>query len=317
MHLRFRHINDSSVAHIIKSIMVSLLLFGCEKEIDINLNASAGKPVVYAFIQPDSTFSISLSRSVSSLSPNNMSPLTDATIHIYKNSIFSHVIDYNANNSWNRFNNVNFNAGDSVKINILTNNAIIATTKTRIPSRIPISNIDTVRVYKVGDDGFWSEHINLSFKFTDPKDTANYYQIMMIEKVIRPLADGDTTEIDTLSIPDTDKAIFSTTQGTSNLGAIDFQGLFTDKNINGTTHQLTMSIPAKKFRKQSDATSKTYEIRLYHLSDDYYNYFRAQIISNSFEGLPIFDPVEIPSNVQNGYGLVTGLTLSAYLLNVQ
>lgn len=302
---------------LIKCLCLSLVITGCEKEVDINLHTSSGKPVVYAFIQPDSSFRISLSQSVGILSSDNHAPLSNASVQIIKNNIIYRTLAFNSNAMWNQYNDVTFSAGDSVRINVLSDQAEITSCKTHIPQLIPIIDADTIKEFRTGEDGFYAEHINLKVRFTDPLDTANYYQIRVIEKTLKTLNNKDTLVVDNLVIPKTDLFVFSSSQGVSNLGDIDFQGLFTDKNIDGATHRLQMSFPAKMFRKAADDKTKTYEIRLYHLSEDYYNYFRAQIISTSFEGLPIFEPVKFPSNVTNGYGLVTGLTLSKTILEVK
>lgn len=297
--------------------LMLFIIAGCEKEVDIHLTGSGGKPVVYSFIQPDSSFRISLSQSVDVLNAANAAPLRNAYVQILKNNIIYRTLSFNSNAMWNQYNDVTFSAGDSVKINILDDQTEIASCLTYIPKLISIIDTDTIKEFRTGEDGFIAEHINLKVRFTDPLDTADYYQIMIIENTLKSLTDKDTLIIDTLTIPKTDLFVFNNSMGISNLGNIDFQGLFTDKNIDGTTHRLQMSFPATTFRKAADDKSKTYEIRLYHLSEDYYNYFRAQIISTSFEGLPIFEPVKFPSNVTNGYGLVTGLTLSKVTLEVK
>jgi len=104
-------------------------------------------------------------------------------------------------------------------------------------------------------------------------------------------------------------------QSGSLLQGIDFQGLFSDGVINGLNYRLGFNIPRDNlfFDYYEDKIKIT--IYLYHHTYDYYSYFRSKILSAGYDGfydgLPVFEPVRIHNNIDNGLGLVSGMSFDA------
>ncbi|MBN2744906.1 MAG: DUF4249 domain-containing protein [Marinilabiliaceae bacterium] len=308
----------TNITHRILPILMGAILWGgCEKEIDFNLKSSADKPVVYAFMQPDSAVTISVTKSVSTLTPSNFAPIDNATIHFYKNGTLHRVLSYNGAQQWNNYPTLRFAGGDTVAITLFENEKEIAVAGTYIPHPVQIAKVDTFSETRIGDDGFWAAHINLGLTIDEPAETNDYYQLQIIQTTKTQTSSGTTVQTDTLTLPQTDNLIFNTNQTSVSLTDIDFEGLFTDANINGKQHRIRLSFNATQFRKPTTAHSRQLDIRLYRLSEAYYNYYKAQIIATALNGLSIFNPVEIPTNVSNGYGLVTGYATSSIIFDIQ
>ncbi len=157
--------------------------------------------------------------------------------------------------------------------------------------------------------------MKIKITFQEPVGEKNYYQTLVIRE---GWGDIEGTPYYTRNTIEYDKDDLVFTQGDQSgslLPGIDFQGLFTDDIINGMNYELSINIPKDNlfFDYYEDKIQIT--MYLYHHTLDYYSYFRSTILAEGYEGfyegLPVFEPVKIHTNIENGLGLFSGMNFDS------
>jgi hypothetical protein len=298
-------------------LLVAMLFSACAKDLDIDLGNEGGKPVVYAFIQPDSAFSISLTQSVSILSGVNYQYFNNASIRVFKNGALNSVLNYPANSIHAQWPQLTFSNADTVRIEVWGGGEKITQTSTVVVPPVKIESVDTVRVLRKGADGVYIFMMRMSMVFSDPPSQKNFYQLALFNhKRFVSVGGLDSLVTDTVVFNKDDKLFYNAEQGSSGLEQIDFQGLFNDDAINGVQYKLYFYLPVEIFDPVNGLLDSRLEFRLYHLENMYYQFMRSRIIANSYVGLPIFNPVKAPSNIDGGFGVVTSLSHHSFFVDI-
>ena len=78
---------------------------------------------------------------------------------------------------------------------------------------------------------------------------------------------------------------------------------FSDDLFNGKTYTLRINPNAYFY---GDSLRRELTIRLKTISEEQYAYTYASWLQNAYEDIPYTEPVLVPGNVKNGYGIFTG-----------
>ena len=300
-----------------KLLMVSTLFIivlisnGCEKELFYDLEKKGGTITLFSFIQPDSVLKISISKSVSIVDARSYSFVEDTRFIIYENNVLYRNQVYPDNSLVSAWPATNFTAHDTIKILLLQNNEEVASATTIIPEKVEINHIDSIRTSRAGSNGSPQEVMRLTLSFTDIPLENNYYQLMIIAESDSVDGINYVKNREIISFDKNDKIFNNPDQGTSSIGTIDFQGLFTDYEVDGDNIDIHVELPVDYFNESEVLENQHIIVLLYHLSKDYYLYMHSRIIADSYDGVPIFDPVKIHTNVSGGHGVFGSLTHDA------
>ena len=95
------------------------------------------------------------------------------------------------------------------------------------------------------------------------------------------------------------------------------QGLFNDLLFNGQTKSLEISIPNNEWSWGEAGYIWSYRyiglrFYLYNISQDYYYYRRSLELYNQTSGNPFAQPVQVFSNIQNGFGIFAGAQVNYF-----
>jgi hypothetical protein len=295
------------------------VLLGCEKEIVIEQLENAGGIVtMYSFVQPGKPFDLSISKSVSMLSSQSYDLLENGWCEVQKNGQNYQNMWFPNDTIWSSYSNLDFTYGDSVSIQLYVDNQKLVSASTIIPTFVEIEKVDTSRILKEDNQGVKRPYMKVNITFSDPISAEiDYYQLVLQSEVEQTINGTSNVTVEVIDYPKDDKVFNNTEQGSSSIGNIDFQGLFTDYAIEGQRYVLSTIVPIQYFLKQASVNSKSVNVLLYHLSSDYYTYTRSRIIADAYESLPIFEPVKIHSNIIGGFGVVGGLSNAADTLVIQ
>lgn len=315
--MRLNYTSKYHIVSVLAGLILMSSLWSCEKVVDIDLEEGGGKVVMYAFIQPDSALKLCLSKSVSILESSNYDLIQDAYVQVYQNGQYVTGLSFPDDTIWMTTPNVSFSIGDSVSLKVVQGGQEVGYAKTFIPQLVPITKIDTVRQVKIDENGVFRVLMSFGVNFTEAPGLGDYYQLRLIAESTIQTANGDSSSVTQIVFPKTDKVFYDEQQGTSSIGNIDFDGLFNDSKINNQTYKLQFSLPLSYFDVGSDVIHHAIHVQLFHITADYYSYLRSRLIADSYAGIPIFDPVKIPSNVSGGFGLVSGLTVNEQLVVIR
>jgi hypothetical protein len=184
-----------------------------------------------------------------------------------------------------------------------------------LPGFITINNIDTNTVTGSGNE---EDFLELTVSFNDPAESQNFYLVETY--AIGPwglIDDGDTIwdDYDTTKVQMnlTDEAFIND----ENLK--EGQGLFNDLLFNGETKLLKVEIPKELGFNDEDEKdyffkTETLIFYIHNISKSYY-YFRTSLeLYNQRSGNPFAQPVQVFSNINNGFGIFAGAQVSSYNL---
>jgi hypothetical protein len=296
-------------------LMFVLALLACEKDIELELNQQSDMLVMYAFVYPDSSLNLHFSKSQSILSVPDYQQVEKGRFQLYINDDFQGAYILPSDTVWSERPEFTFDKGDKIRINAYEFNGDTVNASSYIPIEVPILEMDTMSVIQNVAEVGAVEMLRIEIKFQDPADEKNYYQTVVVREGWGDIDGKSYYTRKTLTYDKDDLVFTQGEQSGSLLPGIDFQGLFTDDIINGMKYMMGINIPKDNlyFDYYEDKIMLT--VYLYHHTYDYYSYFRSTILADGYEGfyegLPIFEPVKIYSNVEDGLGLFSGMNFDS------
>jgi len=296
-------------------VLLFIALTACEKDIEIALNKQEDKLVMYAFMYPDSALNLHFSKSQSILSVPDYEQVEKGRFKLFINDEIQGTYILPADTVWSIWKEFRFVEGDKIRLEAFEVDGDTIKVASYIPDVIPLIDLDTVTVTRHLDDVGSTEMLRTRVSFDDPGGVVNYYQLHVIREGWGTIGEQPYYTRKTI-VYEKDDPVF--TQGDpsgSLLQGLDFQGLFSDGIANGLNYRLAFNISRDNlfFDYYEDKIKIT--IYLYHHTYDYYSYFRSKVLAAGYdgfyEGLPVFEPVRIHNNIENGLGLVSGMSFDA------
>ena len=160
------------------------------------------------------------------------------------------------------------------------------------------------------------DRLQITLDFNDPESSQNYYLIetySVNEYLV--IKNSDTTEYEL----DTTKQYMILTDEVFQNGGSPWreQGLFNDILFNGQSKALELEIPYNKstgFESGYEWSYKTLGVRVYlhNISKSYYYYRTSLELYQSASGNPFAQPVQVYSNIENGFGVFAGSQINYF-----
>lgn len=293
-------------------IVISVFIFSsyflsCESDVVVDYKEGGGNIVIFSFPASDSVLKIHTSYSVGSSSLDDYDRMYDGTVRVIKNDVLVDSFTWNYRNVWAERKNISINEGDNFEIEV-SNSKTRAYASTTIPyaNKIISVKLDTANISSS------QENINCKFRFNNNIEVDNFYQLVITEE-IETITDGKkSSSTRVVNYKKDDKVFYIRDQQGSLLGGIDFEGAFSDYLIETNPYTLNIRINKAYVRKAKDNEKRILNFHLLTLSKDYYDYLRSRIIAEYNDQLPIVTPIKIHNNVNNGLGLVGGLSNDVY-----
>lgn len=254
-------------------------------------------------------------------------PVTDGVIHIYINGELKETVtsegDYYPVKS-------NFNVGDVVKIEALTDNGTYrAEAETCIYPPLQILQIDTSYVKLRDYDAFINNQpvfdnylrLKIKLKLPESKPQGSHFRLEVFQVYYIQNKYYDESQIDTLSIDTTlnynyiyDTALTDGRPGQAMDEGFEliqkwenYFGIF--KNSYFQNGEYTMTVDLKEdinhFYYETNKTERYITVRLYSISESEFNYLHTMASVIDFDSDNFIYPVPlIPSNVTGGIGIL-------------
>ena len=291
-------------------IIFILSIISCEKVIPFDENQTTPKMVVNGIFQSDTTWRIHVSSSKSVIDSASFNNVVNASVFIEDDN--GNIIDVLAHDT-NGFyiGNTTPQANFNYNLSIIHPTLDDITSRNEVPSIINLIGIDTATSYSNGE-----KYLDLTVNFEDPGSASNYY---LVETYVIGLGleieNGDTLE----SEIDTSRAFMLLNDEVFQDGGSPWkdQGLFNDLLFNGQTKSLEISIPNNEWNWGEAGFVYSYRyiglrFYLYNISQDYYYYRRSLELYNQTNGNPFAQPVQVFSNIQNGFGIFAGAQVNYF-----
>lgn len=285
-------------------ILTLIALISCETEAVIDLN-SHSQIVVTSFIYKDSTVTVKAYGTVSYTDTTKYSSLNGVYVTMTVNPPSDGISKYvKEGEIATSIDGMNIEYGDSIEIDIYDKiNDKHASGYTKMLKPVEIKDISVTEFVRNSTDSI----MGITITMRDPKETRDYYQIVARAK--EELSTGET-RITPLECDYSDYLFYIANSTLTTTIQSSSAGLFNDEMINGKQRNITFNImkaDISKVMREKDSR-KTIEVLLYHHTYDYYNYIHTARLAQSYLILPVFGITSIHSNIENGVGIVTGMS---------
>lgn len=281
--------------HFSSLLLVTSLFFSCEKEIELDEDQIKSRIVVNSVFAADKSIWIHLSESRNILDNNGgaLPNIEDATAKLFNDNntelgTFTHV----ANGSYVLTSPMPV-AGSAYTLKVTHPNFDDISTTSAAPNLVSILEIDTAHT---------GEQFNIYITVNDNANETNYYSLVITNKVT------NTWEVEP-GVFETSTNYYNNWICTKDIdaeGSADPSGeicsqelLFSDKNFNGSQHTFNVS-------EYYDANTELIMVSLRSMSADLFKY---RVTFSNYEqnsGNPFGEPVQVYSNVENGFGIFSG-----------
>jgi len=270
----------------------------CTKEVPFDVNIDS-KIVVNSIYSTDSVIKLRISTSCTITDSYNSNPLT-FKVSVYENDQlkFNSLVNSGAINT-----NIWPNVSSKYKIEVETDGYNSVYTSDSVPSRISITKAELIFPIAVDEYGDYLGEAQVTF--TDPVEYKNYYELLIRSKDMASW----TSFVD---YPVTDPVML-------NEGDLDYYPssiFFSDELINGQTYTIKIRDyvgatinsdgikPTGVYYAELRSVSKNYYLYRKYLTRHLYN--QQQQDKDFYEYLYNGEPVDMYSNIENGYGIFAG-----------
>ena len=292
-------------------LSVSLIYISCEKVIPFEGDVNTPKLVINSVFESDSTFKVHVSSSRSVIDTSSFENIDDAVVTIKDgNGNVIEVLNHVVNGFYKGLVLPEENTTYILKLN--HPNYAKITASDSLPSPIIINSVDTSTIL----DPINGNRLRISMNFDDPENNQNYYlletysvnEYLIVENL-------DTVEYEL----DTTKQFMVLTDEVFQNGGSPWrdQGLFNDLLFNGQNKTLEIEIPNENWSGSEDGydwSYKTLTLRLYlhNITISYYYYRTSLELFQNASGNPFAQPVQVYSNIENGFGVFAGSQISFF-----
>ena len=292
-------------------LIIALTYISCEKVIPFEGDVTIPKLVINSIFQSDSTFKVHVSSSRSVIETDSFQNITDAVVNINDgNGNIIETLNHQENGFYvgQTFPQEN----QTYTLQVTHPNYVNITSMDSLPLSIVINSVDTSTIV----DPINGDRLQITMNFEDPGSSQNFYLIetySINEYLV--IKNSDTSEYEL----DTAKQYMVLTDEVFQNGGSPWreQGLFNDLLFNGQNKALELEIPYENLSGNEAGYNWSYKtlgvrVYLHNISRSYY-YFRTSLeLYQSASGNPFAQPVQVYSNIENGFGVFAGSQISYF-----
>ena len=276
-------------------LILSIVFSSCEKPIVFTQEVKEPKLVINSFFNPDSTWVVYLSHSLTVIEKGELKPVDNATVKLFENDVFAGNLVLVKNGKYvsttKPFDNKTY------RIEAEATGYKNASAKSSIPAEsIQILSIDTSRV-NIFDEGYLKFKIEVS----DVGEEIHYYGIRLLGYQQGFLS----------------KVYFRSADPILNVGS-DYvnSASFTNELFTNTAATIELSADVLMYDGNGFVFDSIILI-IETFSEEAYLYNRSfQAYEIAFDDF-FSEPVQVFSNINNGYGIFGGLRSQEYTMDLQ
>lgn len=289
---------------ILLSIVVAAsVLSSCEKAININTPPVAHKLVLNCSNMAGKPVTLLLTRNASIKEKNPDFLIGNATVTLYTDGVFTETLAmYNAGQYYSV---ATLQAGHQYTIKASAPSYPDISATLTVPTAVPVASLTRALQVRKDQDGNLQDLLTLTF--TDPGQAGDYY-------LIRINGPHDTTYNYMSNF-----CVYSPDAGVENFNGdladdnscLDNNGIFMrDELFNGRVKELKLYVPSDVMIPQYNGTDSLYgTVQLFHVTEDYFKFLKSYKVAEMANGDPFSEPVNVYTNVLNGYGIFSVLNV--------
>lgn len=274
-----------------------ILLSSCETVVDMKLPEQPPKMVVNSFFTPDSIIMLHLSKSQFVLKNEELKPITDGEISLFENGNFIGKFTH-INKGFYYLPGFFPKTNTQYTLNAVSSGIKSVEAKETIPNKPIINRVEISSSYFEGEN-----YKDFIVYIQDNANEENYYMVDLFGKRYDYVY--DTLTFDIIDSVEIYERVFFTSQDLvfQEQGASS-QAIISDKIFNGSIYPLRLSVNAYNFDEYSNMGYFEMTIQLKQVSKAYAQYVLSY--SKNRYSDPFSQPVQVFSNITNGFGIFGG-----------
>ena len=289
-------------------IIVIGVLCSCEKVIPFTGDVTQPKLVVNSLFDAENPWNVNVSQSLSVIDTGTLSYVENAVVLIKDNQ--DNIVEtlyYDSN--WSYSGNLYPQVGQEYRVEVTADGFTPVSAVNNLPSPITIPNVDTATTTINNEQRF-----EMSVTINDPAGVSNYYLISVHAGgwFDEEIWNGSFWEFDS-SFYDFAVPILVNDPIFENYGSDRWEnkGIFTDFSFDGQSRTIDIAIGIDDLgEKFSDLDFL--EVRIFNITEAAYLYNKSYDLYQNASGNPFAQPVQVYSNITEGFGLFAGQQLNVF-----
>jgi hypothetical protein len=293
--------------HIGYLVISGMLLTACEREAQVDLPPHQSKLVINAQQAQNRLFSIRVSRSVGiteTILPNEQQfNISNAFVLLKQNDIIVDTLKYNSSNNRYEGKRTRSASGNRYTVEAAAPGYLTAEGMSELPSLLQPVSVSLKRNARTGASGEALDEI--SIKLNDDGSKSNYYLLRVRQ------ATGEYANCIQTNDKDVERLVYSDPFDTEE--CLDGNRLlFADKNFNGSTKTVILYVNTYEMNEFTNSQGRKLKptIELLHITEDYFRYIKSVNAYDNATDNPFAEPVNLLTNIKNGYGFFTTFALA-------
>lgn len=282
---------------------IVFVLSSCERETHINIPPQPPKLAVESR-QGQNVFPetwVSRTRGVTDPIPQSGQPnpyiIKTATVLLYEDDVLKDTLRYNNTTERYKASLASIQTGKTYKLVISATGYPTAQAISFTPSQVLINNLSFTPNARFDADGYPQDEVRISF--TDQSLTGDYYLIRILDAFGNYLYCVNSSDKDVEKQVDDDPLYSEACLQSDRL-------LLSDLNFNGTTKTVIFYVESGSLKSHNTpGGTKRATVELLHINKDYYKYIKSLNTYENANDNPFAEPVNLYTNVSNGFGLFT------------
>ena len=306
-------------------IIASVGIFSCREPIDITVPDTQKKIVLNGLINPDSTVKLNLSKSISILEKDDkITFLENADVKLYEDDIFKENLQYDINGYYRG--TVYPQIGKTYKITAEYSPLDAVDAETEILSAPIISDINAEPIFYSEIQTWYDSEtgepfdttintlsqVKINITLSDPPNQTNYYLLTFSANLAQYTQYPPDYEPIFIGYKMTNLYYDANNLNWENhFYTRDLMGyVFCDNLFDGQNYSINASVYpdgyySSGYTEGDNALDRIY-VNLHAVTEDFYQYVISYSKYQETEGNPLAEPVNIRSNVNNGFGFFSG-----------
>ena len=283
-----------------------VVFFSCQKVLDLDAETKTPKLVVNSLFNDQNSWEVKVTKSLSVLDNGNLTKVENAIVSIYDGATLVSNLTYDGE----KYAVLGLSApptpGKEYRVEVSAPNFTSILARDFCPLPVAIISADTTSVTTTFDQ----KEQTVTLKFQDPAGIDNFYGIQLdLERYYRIFNNSQNRWDTTLNY--TDRMYLSSSNPiVDNSGPDSYSQTLTlkDNLTDGQLQTITFS-----YTNYNSVTTNEFEIKkikLLSFTENTYKYSKSIETYQSVEGNPFAEPVQVFTNIEGGFGIFGGQSLS-------
>jgi hypothetical protein len=197
-------------------------------------------------------------------------------------------------------------AGENYEIKVSAPGFESINASCNVPVPVKISGANLISKYPDDAAPDYADKVNLEVYFTDPAESENYYEMAL--RTISKYPDNPEFFMESFDgVLNTEDPLFYYSPDSFDpleASAGSYPVLFSDEGMNG--QEVRVKCSAIINRNPFPGSERSFEVILRAVSADYYHYKTTKAFQRTTRNDPFGQPVQVYTNVENGFGIFAG-----------